>query len=237
MREPLFMGVRNERIYEKIVIQIRQLIQEGKLNPGDRLPGEREMAESLGCSRTSLREAFRVLESEGIVISKPGGGRFILDVDKSLNMGYRFSPVDMLQKTAIFHFLEAREALEPKVAELACQRATKENLLKIERVLIKMEEKLKNPDEKVEGDSNFHLSLAEATQNFVFVTMMKTNLNMIRQIRKQTLTSQERYVDSLAEHRDIYEAVKNGNVSDAVEATMNHLARLRNSVLKNSSST
>ena len=227
-----FSGVRNERLYEKIVYQIRELIQEGKLKPGDRLPGERELAEALGCSRTSLREACRVLESEGLIISKPGGGRYIQQLDQNLVLEYRFNTVDMLEKSAILYFLEAREALEPKIAELASQRATAEHTEKMEMVLKKMEHQLKFPEKAVEGDSIFHIALAEATQNFVFVSMMQTNLNLIRQIRKQTLISQERYIESLKEHRAILEAIKSGNATAAAEATREHLKKLRNYVLK-----
>src|SRR4051794_2065706 len=124
MSGPNFTTVRSERLYEKIIQQLIQLIEEGKLKPGDRLPPERKLAENLGCSRTSLREACRVLESEGIIISKPGGGRFIQRVDQNLTLKYHFNTVDMLEKSAIIYFLEAREALEPKIAELASQRAT-----------------------------------------------------------------------------------------------------------------
>ena len=233
MRESIFSGVNNERLYEKIVCQIKDLIQDGKLKPGDRLPSERELAERLGCSRTSLREGFRVLESEGLVISKPGGGRFIQQFDRSLIVEYKFDTVDMLEKTAILYFLEARENLEPKIAELACLRAKPENLKKMKQVLNRMQERLKYPNEQVNEDSNFHISIAEATQNFVFVSMMKTNLNLIRQIRKQTLVSPERYVKSLSEHMAIYEAVKNKNVAEAVNATYVHLKNLRENVLHN----
>ncbi|GAA3321517.1 hypothetical protein GCM10020331_037690 [Ectobacillus funiculus] len=90
---------------KKIVVQIRQLIQDGKLKPGDRLPGERELAQTLGCSRTSLREACRVLESEGLIISKPGGGRFIQHVDQNMMPGYRFNPIDMLEKDSYYLLL------------------------------------------------------------------------------------------------------------------------------------
>ncbi|MFC0558810.1 FadR/GntR family transcriptional regulator [Halalkalibacter alkalisediminis] len=226
-----FSTVRSERLYEKIVQQLLELIDEGKLQPGDRLPAERKLAESLGCSRTSLREACRVLESEGIIISKPGGGRFIQRVDQTLTLKYQFNTVDMLEKTAIIYFLEAREALEPKVAELASQRATSENISKLEDVMTKMEEKLKYPEEHVEADSSFHLALAEATQNFVFVSMMESNLNMIRQVRKQTLHSESRYLKSLSEHRAILEAVKQRDAEKAVEATLDHLKHIRDHVL------
>lgn len=233
MSDQIFLGVRNERLYEKIVVQIRQLIQDGKLKPGDRLPGERELAQNLGCSRTSLREACRVLESEGLIISKPGGGRFIQHIDQGITLEYHFNTIDKLEKTAIIYFLEARETLEPKIAELASQRATAENIEKMEQILLKMEDQLKYPDEKVEADSSFHLALAEATQNFVFVSMMEANLNMIRQVRKQTLNSKERYSQSLAEHRAILDAVKHRNASEAVQAAYIHLQHLRDSILMN----
>jgi GntR family transcriptional regulator, transcriptional repressor for pyruvate dehydrogenase complex len=214
-------------------VQIRQLIEDGKLKPGDRLPGERKLAETLGCSRTSLREACRVLEAEGLIISKPGGGRFIQQVDQNMTLEYRFDTVDMLEKTAIIFFLEARETLEPKIAELASQRATKENIEKMEQVLLKMEEELKQPDEIVEADSSFHIALAEATQNFVFVSMMEAKLNMSRQVRKQTLHSRERYHQSLAEHKAILDAIKRRNASDAVKAIHIHLQHIREHVLGN----
>jgi len=231
MNNSLFEGVQIERVYEKIVGQIRSLIQEGKLNPGDRLPGERELAETLGCSRSSLREAFRVLESEGLIVSKHGEGRFIQSVNQNADLQYRFNPVAKLEKSAVLHFLEAREVLEPKIAQLAAERATPVQIGKMDRVLAKMADQLKNPDAKVEGDSAFHLAMAEATQNFVFVSMMEANLNMVRQVRKQTLLSQDRYLASLKEHQAILDAIRNKDAQRAVEATLFHIENLRKHIL------
>lgn len=227
----MFVELQNTRVYEKIVVQIRSLIEDGTLKPNDRLPSERELAKKLGCSRTSLREACRVLESEGLIVSKAGGGRFVQQVDQRLTLKYRVNPVDMIEKTAVMHFLEAREALEPKIVELACERATEKDIAKIESALKTMEEKLKYPDEKVDADSNFHLALAEATQNFVFVSLMEMNLNLYRQVRKQTLTSTDRYMESLQEHKDVLEAIKEGNKERAVRAMHTHLQHLANNVL------
>jgi GntR family transcriptional repressor for pyruvate dehydrogenase complex len=233
MSNELFSSVRNERMYEKIVLQLRQLIADGKLKPGDRLPGERVLSQTLGCSRTSLREACRVLEAEGLIISKPGGGRFVQHVELDTDSLFSLDPIDMLEKSAVLYFLEAREAIEPKIAELASQRATSEDIKKMEAVLLKMEEKLKYPDENVEIDSSFHLAIAEATQNFVFVSMMKANLSMSRQVRKQTLSSEERYLLSLEEHRAILKAVKNKDGKESIKATCLHLQNIKENVLKN----
>lgn len=232
MSKSNFSTVKGERLYEIIVRQVVDLIKEGKLKPGDRLPAERQLAITLGCSRTSLREACRVLESEGLIISKPGGGRFIQQIDQNLKLNYEYNTVNMIEKTAILHFLEVREVLEPKIVELACQRATASDIEKIEEVLIRMEESLKHPEERVDEDGNFHLALAEATQNFVFVSLMKSNLNMIRQVRKRTLHSQDRYQKSLNEHLIILEAVRNGESIKAVEAILNHLNHIKDQVLE-----
>ncbi|BAQ11266.1 transcriptional regulators [Bacillus sp. OxB-1] len=231
MKEKMFVELQHTRVYEKIVEQIRGLIENGTLKPNDRLPSERELAQELGCSRTSLREACRVLESEGLIVSKAGGGRFVQEVDQRLTLTYQVNPVDLLERTAVMHFLEAREALEPKIVEHASERATEEDIVKIENALQAMKEKLKYPEEKVEADSNFHLALAEATHNFVFVSMMEMNLHLYRQVRKQTLKSADRYSESLQEHKEILDAIKAGDKNRAIQAMQNHLQHLRDNVL------
>ena len=230
--EELFSGIRSERLYEKIVVQICALIENGKLKPGDRLPGERDLAASLGCSRTSLREAFRVLESQGLIISKSGGGRFVQHLQQNIVYEYRNNAVDLLEKSAILYFLEAREALEPRIAELAVQRASEGQIRKIERVLANMQDSLKVQDKKVSVDSSFHLAVAEATHNFVFVSMMESTLNMVGQVRRQTLTDSERYHVSLEEHWAILQAIKHRDAQAAVKATMIHLESLKTNVMK-----
>ncbi|PAE17043.1 hypothetical protein CHH91_07335 [Virgibacillus sp. 7505] len=227
----LFDGIKYTRVYEQIVDQIRDRIKEGRILPGERLPGERELSSMLGCSRTSLREALRVLEAEGIVIAKPGGGRYVQNVDQRLVMEYKFDPVDLMKTTSIMHFLEAREMIEPTIAALACERATDEDIAKMEAALIKVEAKKEGFEEKLERDSMFHLALAEATHNFVLVTTLETNLNMLQQIRLKTLLSQDKLQRSSAEHRDIFDAIKRRNAQEASKAMSAHLQRLRESLI------
>jgi GntR family transcriptional regulator, transcriptional repressor for pyruvate dehydrogenase complex len=229
----IFTGIKYSSVYEQIVDQIRELIQEGKILPGERLPGERDLSTMLGCSRTSLREALRVLESDGVVIAKPGGGRYVQHVDQRLVMEYSFDPVDLMKTTSIIYFLEVREMIEPNIAALACERATEEDILKMERALLKVEAERKDFDEKLVRDSMFHLALAEATQNFVLMTTLETNLNMLQQIRMKTLLSPERLERSNAEHRAIFNAVKSRKPKEASEAMAAHLQGLRERILKN----
>jgi GntR family transcriptional repressor for pyruvate dehydrogenase complex len=227
----MFSELSNKRIYEKIVEQIKGLIKDGQLKPNDQLPAERELAKMLGCSRTSLREACRVLESEGLIISKPGGGRFIQKVDQRLILKYQINPIDILEKSTIIQFLEVREVLEPKIAEFACERATNKDLEKLKNALERMKDKLLVFEKEIDADSNFHLALAEASHNFLLISFMETNLNLYRQVRKQTLRKTERYYESINEHKAIYDAIINRDSKLAVNAVNNHLKNLRENIL------
>lgn len=225
--------MKHASIYEQIVEQIRELIQQEKLLPGERIPSERDLAATLGCSRTSLREALRVLESEGIIIAKPGGGRYVQHVDQRLVLEYTFDPVDLMKTTSIIYFLEVREIIEPQIAALAAERANEENILKMEQALLKMETAQSDIEEKSLRDNMFHIALAEATQNFVLVTTLETQLNMLHQIRTRTLMSPKRLEQSVAEHRAIFEAVKNRKPDEASKAMAAHLQQLRERIIKN----
>lgn len=219
------------RLYEKIVQQIRMMIQDGYLSPGGRLPPERDLARSLGCSRTSLREACRVLESEGVIISKPGGGRYVQALQDECSLSNLYSPVDLLERSAIFQFIEARETLEAEIAYLAAKRATVKDVQKLERIIRNMKREFSSNYEAVTADANFHVALAEATQNFVYVSMVKLNLNMYRQVRKQTLQIPYRTEAALDEHIEIYKAVKNKDAEGAKRAMLVHLKQLKQYVL------
>jgi Transcriptional regulators len=222
-----FSEVKNQRLYEAILLQIKELIHSEKMKPGDRLPSERAMAEALGCSRTSLREAFRVLESEGLVESRQGGGRFIHCTDRKLIMSYSFMPVAAITKSSLLLFLEARETLEPKIAQLACLRATDDELVQTKRKLDQLAADFENPKRKLHTPLNFHLSLAEMSHNYIFLSMMQANANLIQQTRKWTLVSQNRRSEDAEEHLAIFNAVFMRNETLAIQSTLNHLRALR----------
>jgi len=115
------------------------LIKRSELRPGDKLPLERELAEKLSISRNSLREAFRVLESKGLVKSQAGRGRYVREIRKK---GYSNTEniVLSLEKSSILELLEEREIFEVKIAKIAAQRATVEDIELIEQALNKIGE-------------------------------------------------------------------------------------------------
>lgn len=146
----VFKTITPIRLYESVTEQIVNLIKNNELKPGDKLPPERELAEKLTISRGSLREALRVLESRGMVESKPGEGRFIREVNKDAFINTE-NVVLNLEKSSILELIEAREIFEVKIVELAAQRATADDIKAIKRVLLKMGEE---PDANDKGEKN-----------------------------------------------------------------------------------
>src|SRR5436309_10784442 len=125
-RQPIELGpIKSTRIYEEIVRQVKQLIAEGRLKSGDRLPPERELAEKFVVSRTSVREALRALESLGLIEIRPGEGTFVRQVPLDALVG-PLALVMTSQREAIGELFEARRVLEPAIAALAAGRATPE---------------------------------------------------------------------------------------------------------------
>lgn len=226
-----FKKIAPVRLYESVIEQIMGLIKTNELKPGDKLLPERELAEKLSISRGSLREAFRVLESRGLIKSKPGGGRFIREIRKN---GYNSTEniILSLKKSSILELLEAREMFEIKIVELAAQRATTEDIEIIEKALNKMiEEELRN-DEKIQSDTEFHLAIARASHNFVFTNIMQLHLDLLHETRSRTWQISGRKKEQYQEHRAIFQAIKEHNSKKAGEAILEHLRNVKKAITK-----
>jgi len=132
----LFSKVKTKKVYMKIVEQIRDLIKEGRLKPGDKLPPEQILAEKFGTSRPSVREALSALEILGITESRGGKGNFIKDnLDTPL---YEQKYRELEEEESPFEILEARKAVETEIVGLAAKKATKEDIVSIRESLDKM---------------------------------------------------------------------------------------------------
>ena len=227
-----FREITPVRLYESVIEQIMNLIKTNELKPGDKLPPERELAEILSISRGSLREAFRVLESRGLIKSKPGGGRFIREIRKN---GHNSTEniILSLEKSSILELLEAREMFEVKIAKIAAQRATPEDMELIEKALNKMseEEEIKN-DKKIESDTEFHLAIASASHNFVFVNIIKLHLDLLKETREKTWKILGRREEQQEEHQTIFQAIKEHNIKKAGESMLKHLRNVKEAIIK-----
>ncbi len=227
-----FKEITPVRLYESAIEQIMDLVKRSELKPGDKLPPERELAEKLSISRNSLREAFRVLESRGLIKSKAGGGRYIREIRKN---GYSNTEniILSLEKSSILELLEAREIFEVKIAKIAAQRATAEDTEFIEQVLNKMneEEELKD-DKKTESNTEFHLAIARASHNFVFTNIIRLHLDLLKGTREKTRQIPGRREERWREHQVILQAIKEHDTKKAGEAMLKHLRNVRKVLVK-----
>mgnify|MGYP000985132140 CR=1 FL=1 len=218
-------------VYEEIIDKIVSLIQDGTFSPGDRLPSERDFAEQMGVSRGSLREALRVLEQQNIVQTNAGGTRYIsANCKSSLVMSQLYREIE---RTGSAHLLEARELLDDKVVELACQRATEEDLRMIENALEKQKWNFREngtldaEDEPLSTDNLFHSAIAAAAHNTVFSAYYSLSLIRLSQIRRSTLQLPGRPCEALKEHEMIYQAIRQRDMVMARLTSMLHLRNIR----------
>ena len=226
----MFKEITPVRLYENVIEQIMDLIKSNELKPGDKLPPERELAEKLSISRGSLREAFRVLESKGLIKSKPGGGRSIREIRKNGHNNTE-NIILSLEKSSILELLEAREIFEVKIVELAARRATAEDIELIEKALDKMNKEEISNDKKIESDTEFHLTIARASRNFVFVNIMQLHLDLLKETREKTWKIPGRREEQQEEHQAIFQAIKEHNGKKANEAMLRHLRSIRKVVV------
>lgn len=207
------------RLYEQVVLRLREHVSASGLDVGDRLPPERELAERLGVSRASVRQAIVVLEVQGMVEVRHGGGNYlrqrVLDTE----------PVEELvaRRRRLPDVLEAREALETKLAELAAQRRTEEDLAEIDAALAQMREQVESGEHGAEGDRRFHAAITAAAHNAMLGEFMRTIADEIAESRQESLRQPNRPPQSLGQHERIAEAIRAGNARTAVTAMRRHL--------------
>ena len=215
-------SVKRHRLYEEIVQQFHALIRQGMLKHGDRLPSERELSEQFKVSRSSVREAIRSLELQGLVVSRRGSGTFIntenleaaLDlVAANLNVG----------EAALQDVFEMRHLMEPHIAALAAQRATADEVEVMREILEEQQRQIDVGETGVESDTAFHFALASATHNSALVKVVSAVEDILQMSRDRSLQEPGRPQRSLASHCQILEMVEMGNVDGAQRAMDHHL--------------
>jgi GntR family transcriptional repressor for pyruvate dehydrogenase complex len=152
--KPEFEVVRRNRLYEEVAKQIERLILK-KLQPGDKLPSERDLAEMLRVSRGSIRDAIRSLELLGLVEARQGTGTIVRETSIE-TLANPFANALKRRKELITELLDFRKMLEPPLAARAATHASPEELIEMEEILRRQEEKQKQGDAAVAEDSEFH---------------------------------------------------------------------------------
>ncbi len=226
----MYKEIQHGRLYEKIVDQIENRILKGDLEPGDKLPSEPELAKQFCVSRTSIREAMKALSQKGLIVVQPGRGTFVIDstssaMRDSIDLFVKIGSID-----GIVDLFGVREILEPEIAALAAIRATPDQIADMVKAVEAMDEAVDAPEAFIEADLDFHLTLAKATHNTLIPILIDSLVDLLREHRERAASVKGGIERSQPYHKQILEAVKNGNADLARETMRGHLKQARKEI-------
>lgn len=213
---------------DEITQRIIDLISQRVLKPGERLPSEKELASQFGVGRTTIREALRSLAVLGIVEGRVGEGTFVSStnrryLEKALQWGL------LIDRKDVRDLIETRLLLESQTAFWAAQRGTKLNLQEIEGAIKGMEESIHDPESYLRADLQFHISVAQASQNSIFYQLVSMIRGYLQAWIQRSLSrptprkTQQRAEISIQEHQTILQAIRSGNAEEARQAMNVHI--------------
>lgn len=222
--------------YEEIKDQLQQMIMDGKLKVGDKLPSTKEMSESFGVGRSTTREALSALKAMGLIEIRQGGGCRVI----------RNSPSDItlpeldslrMNREILLELLEARQSLEVSNASVAALKRTDEDLTEFKLLIAQMERSVGQDVEGERTDLLFHLTLAKATHNSIMLRLFESIANQletaIREVRRVELYANQQVAQRLyMEHSAIYEAVLKQDSELARLRMKQHLQHVENILMK-----
>jgi len=201
--------------------KVKTMITQRDLRPGDRLPTEKELTVTFGVSRSTLREAMKVLRAENVVEIRQGSGTYVspnTGIGEDA-LGLRFTD----QKNLIKNLYETRMLIEPHITSLAAQRATKQDIENLERLVQEMNMIEKNSSMTAEMDVQFHTAIAECTHNEVLIRVVPIINESIRRCYAETHDNQESFRRAKRSHREIFKAIARRDFEAAKFLAHRHL--------------
>lgn len=213
--------VQRPRLYEQIVEELVDHIRTQGLGPGDKLPPERELAQALGVSRASLAQALVALEVVGQVQVRHGEGAV---VTASPDPGRGLVEAVRHHQDSLPDILDARSALEAKIAALAAERHTEEDMRAIDEAVAQMEDEVASGGRGLDGDRAFHEAVTAAAHSRVLARLMAEIRELILETRIESLSQPGRPQESLEMHREVAEAIRQRDAVRAAAAMSHHIA-------------
>jgi GntR family transcriptional repressor for pyruvate dehydrogenase complex len=228
----MFQPIKNEKIYRMVISQVRKLIEDGRLSPGDRLPPERELAEMLDVSRPSVRQAISALEALGVVEIRHGDGTFVA-MEGGVNFVESFSKLLINEQLSPVEILETRRMVECYAARLCAERASDGQIGDLFNLL---EKNRPAPGKKTDYEvmnRDFHKTIAEGTGNRGIMALMDDVIRMmssnmwprIKEISARRLAKRKRHIE---QHEEIYAAIAARDADLAARKMFEHLETIEN---------
>ncbi len=224
-----FEAVRRNRIYEDIARQIEKMITE-KMKPGEMLPPERQLADKFGVSRSSIRDAIRMLELAGLVEARQGLGTVVRE-HSSDAVVTPLTSILIQKRKLVGELLDVRKMVEPPLAARAATHATPAEVAEMEAILRRQAEKMGRGELAIEEDSEFHYAIALAADNSVVLKVIDVLMDLLRDTRERSLQVAGRPEKSIAGHQQILDAIKRGDAAGAQDAMCRHIESVEKIVL------
>jgi GntR family transcriptional repressor for pyruvate dehydrogenase complex len=224
-----FETVRRDKVYEGVAKQIERLILK-RLQPGDKLPSERELAETLRVSRSSIRDAIRSLELMGMVEPRQGAGTIVREISSESLVNPLANAIKRKEEL-IGELLDFRKMLEPQLAARAATRVSPNQISEMEQILERQEQKLRDGESAIVEDSEFHYAIALASGNSVVLKVLDTLMDLLRDSRERSLQVEGRPQKSLAAHHRILAALKRHDGEAAKVAMRRHIENVEKIVV------
>jgi len=221
-----FKPIRPKKVSAQIAEQIRSSILAGEFSPGDKLPPERELVEMFGVSRPSVREALNILTSSGLVMSYQGGGTIVRSL-MEISTGNPLSELIKGEQARALDVIEVRKCMEAWTSYYAAQRALPEDLRKLEQIVGEMERNLEGMKLSQDLDANFHIIIAQATHNVVWLHLMQSIFDAMKEFQRSVwraiYLTEEDHRTLFRHHKEVFEAIRDRNPERARDAMLAHL--------------
>ncbi|SHJ99407.1 GntR family transcriptional regulator, transcriptional repressor for pyruvate dehydrogenase complex [Anaerobranca californiensis DSM 14826] len=222
----MFRPIKDVKVYELVIEQIKNMIIEGKLKRGDKLPSERELVEQLQVSRASIREALSALQIIGLIECRHGEGNFIKEKLDN-NFLEPLSTLFLLEERSPQEILEFRTILEVSSAAMAAKNATPEQILMLQKVVKDLEENRNDENLNIKLDKKFHYTIAQITGNRLLFNILNSISDLIdisiKYTRSKILMDPQNQEILIEQHKGIFAAIAKGDPELASERMKSHL--------------
>lgn len=207
------------RLYQQVVERIVAHVLDSGMEAGGRLPPERDLAEQLGVSRATVAQALVALEVLGVIGVHHGSGATLLVRPATAEILHGVQE----HQARLPDIVDARRAIEPRLAALAAERRTDEDVERIAAAIDRMRQDVDGGDRGLSGDEMFHEAVTQAARSSLLARMMQQLTDQIRETRSESLSQSGRSEQSLAGHVEVFDAIRLGRPDEAERAMVAHL--------------